>query len=320
MIPMIDFLAPARLWGLLIVPVLVIVYLAFVLSRRSGGRKGEKSPLERMLPQQAAWKRHVAVGAAILSLVFINVAWAMPKSVIDVPRDRATVVVALDVSRSMMATDVSPDRITAAKQGAEEFVGMVPERFNLALVSFAGTANLVVPPTTDRAAMKNAINALDVGPATATGDAIYKSLEALTLAPPDPDNPNEAVPAAIVLLSDGQRTIGRDAIEAAKAAKKQGVPIYTIAYGTQGGYVMDGGVKQPVPVNHAELAKIASESGGKKFSAVSSQELKQVYETIAKSVGTEQVDVEITWVFVGIAAGFGLIAGLAMISLAARWP
>ncbi|WP_028708730.1 VWA domain-containing protein [Propionicicella superfundia] len=319
MVPLLEFMAPARLWGLLLVPVLVAVYLAFVVSRRVGPRR-DKSPLERMLPQQAAWKRHLAVGAAVLSLVSINGAWAMPMSQIDVPRDRATVVVALDVSRSMMATDVSPDRITAAKQGAVEFVDMVPERFNLALVSFAGTANLVVPPSTDRAAMKNAIEALEVAPATATGDAIYTALESLSLAPADPDNPDEPVPAAIVLLSDGQRTIGRDAIEAAKAAKEQNVPVYTIAYGTQGGYVMDGGVRQPVPVNHSELDKIARASGGQKFSAATPQELEQVYKTIAQSVGTEKVNVEITWMFVGVAAGLGLLAALAMISLAARWP
>lgn len=320
MTPMLEFLAPMRLWGLALVPVLAVVYLAFVASRGRGVKSRERSPLERMLPQQAAWKRHLAVAAAILSLVAINVAWAVPMAQVDVPRDRATIVVTLDVSRSMMATDVSPDRITAAKQGAVEFVDMVPERFNVALVAFAGATNIVVPPTTDRGALKNAINALEVAPATATGDAIYTSLEALALAPPDPDNPDEPVPAAIVLLSDGQKTIGKDPIVAAEKSGEDGVPIYTIAYGTQDGYVIDGGVQQPVPVNHAELANIAKASGGKKFSAASSQELEQVYESIAESVGYEKTNVEITWMFVGVAAALGLIAAMAMISLAARWP
>ncbi len=320
MVPMIEFQDPLRLWVLLLIPLLLLIYLILVIAR-SGDKRGRNlSPLERMIPQQAAWKRHLAVGAALLSLAAINVAWAVPMSQIDVPRDRATIVVTLDVSRSMMATDVSPDRITAAKEGAVEFVDMVPERFNLSLVSFSGATNIVVPPTTDRGAMKNAIKALEVAPATATGDAIYSSLEALKLAPPDPDHPDEAVPAAIVLLSDGQKTIGKDPITAAKKSGEEGVPIYTIAYGTQDGYVMDGGVQQPVPVNHAELAKIATESGGKKFSAESSQELGEVYSSIAKSVGYEQVNQEITWMFVGVAAGFALLAGLAMISLAARWP
>lgn len=320
MIPLVEFLVPLRLWGLALVPVLAVIYLGLVLSRGGGTTRRERTPLERLLPQQAAWKRHVAVAAAVLSLVAINLAWAVPVAKVNVPRDRATIVVTLDVSRSMMATDVSPDRITAAKDGAAEFVDMVPERFNLSLVSFAGATNIVVPPTTDRGAMKNAIKALEVAPATATGDAIYTSLDALALAPVDPDKPDEPVPAAIVLLSDGQKTLGKDPITAAEQSGEQNVPIYTIAYGTQDGYVMDGGQQQPVPVNHAELANIAKESGGKKFSAESSQELEEVYGTIAESIGYEQVDEEITWMFVGVAAGFGLVAGLAMISLAARWP
>ncbi len=320
MIPMIEFLQPVRLWALIVVPILVLVYLGFFLSRGRSTRRRDRSPLERLLPQQAAWKRHIAVGAAILGLVFINIAWAVPKDEMQVPRDRATVVVTLDISRSMLAADVSPDRITAAKEGAVGFVGMVPPRFNIALVSFAGTVNLVVPPTTDRGAVTRAINALEIGPATATGEAIYTSLESLTLVPPDPEHPNDPAPAAIVLLSDGQRTVGRDAIPAAREAKKQNVPVYTIAYGTQDGYVMNGGQREPVPVNHAELAAIARESGGKKFSAESREQLRQVYEAIAQSVGYETVDVEVTHIYAGIALGFGVLASLALVSLAARWP
>lgn len=319
MVPLLDFIAPVRLWGLVLIPILAAVYLAFVFARKSS-RSNPRSPIERLLPQQAAWKRHVAVGAAVLSLLFINVAWAMPKTYTDVPRDRATVIVTLDISRSMLATDVEPDRITAAKEGAKAFINMVPKRFNVALVTFAGTTNLVMPPTTDRAALANAINGLEIAPATATGDAIYTSLEALTLVPEDPSHPNDPAPAAIVLLSDGQKTVGRDPIGAAQAAKEQNVPIYTIAYGTADGYVVDNGQRQPVPVDHAELSQIAAASGGEKFSAVSEKELEQVFEAIAQSVGYEKVDVEITWIFVGVAAGFGLLAAVAMISLAARWP
>lgn len=320
MVPMIEFLQPIRLWALVIVPILVFVYLGFVLTRGRPTPRRDRSPLERMLPQQAAWKRHTAVGAAILGLVFINIAWAMPKDQMQVPRDRATVVITLDVSRSMMAEDVAPDRITAAKEGAIGFVGMVPAKFNLALVSFAGTVDSPVPPTTDRGALRRAIEALQIAPATATGEAIYTSLQSLSLAPPDPEHPNDPAPGAIVLLSDGQRTVGRDAIDAAREAKKQNVPVYTIAYGTQDGYVMNGGQREPVPVNHAELAAIARESGGKKFSAESKEELRQVYEAIAKSVGSETVDVEVTYIYAGIALGFGILASLALVSLAARWP
>lgn len=318
---LIAFLAPDRLWWLLLIPVIVIAYLVLVARKGGFGRRpGQRSRLERLLPQQAAWKRHVAVGAAVLSLLFLNVAWAMPKDVVRVPRDRATVVVTLDVSKSMIAEDVKPNRMDAARAGAKNFVGMVPPRFNLALVAFAGTANLIVPPTTDRGMLTRAIDNLQVAPATAIGDAIYQSLDALLLVPPDPAHPNDPAPAAIVLLSDGQTTIGRSSHDAALEAKKQKVPVFTIAYGTADGYVIDHGERQPVPVNHAELADIARTSGGKKFSAANSSELQEVYKSIAQSIGYEEVDQEVTERYVWLAGLSCLLASLALISLAARWP
>ena len=137
----------------------------------------------------------------------------------------------------------------------------------------------------------------------------------------DPKNPGQTPPAAIVLLSDGASNLGRSSVTAATDAKKKGVPVYTIAYGTAGGYVVDSrGQKQSVPVDHAELQKVADNSGGKKFSAASAGELKQVYDSIAHQIGYERVEAEITEKYAGIATIFGILTAMAAVSLGARWP
>lgn len=313
-----NYLAPWRLWWLLLVPLIGGVYL--LLARRISPRGRQRSALERVLPRDAAWKRHAAVAAALLSLVALVVAYAMPQDYTEVPRDRATVVIAIDVSKSMVATDVKPNRLDAAKTAAKNFMTQLPARFNVALVSFAATAVIRVPPTTDRDAVARAIDALQVAPSTAIGEGVYASLQAVKEAPEDPKHPHDPAPAAIVLLSDGATNVGRDSIQAARQAKKDKVPVYTIAYGTPGGYVIENGQRMPVPVDHAELHAVASVSGGKAFAAQSSSELSSVYATIARSVGTERVYVEVTERYAGYALLFAVLAALGVISLGARWP
>ncbi|MCL1841260.1 MAG: VWA domain-containing protein [Propionibacteriaceae bacterium] len=312
-----GFLAPQRLWWLLLVPVIVVLYVVLSL-RLVPGRRSRR--IDRLLPMESPWKRHFSVVAAVLSLGALVVAYAQPTAYIYVPRERATVVVAIDISRSMEATDVQPTRIQAAKTAAEGFLAMIPASFNVAIVSFCGTASIVLPPSTDRAAAKQAIESLQLGPSTAIGEGIYQSLEALSMAPPDPNHPNDPAPGAIVLLSDGATNIGRSSSDAAAAAKAQGVPIYTIAYGTPNGYVMQNGHRELVPVNNAEMLNIAKISGGKKYSAQTKQDLAEVYQAIARSVGYNQETAEITERFAGIALLFAVIAGIGVISLAARWP
>ncbi|MCL2782653.1 MAG: VWA domain-containing protein, partial [Propionibacteriaceae bacterium] len=243
-----------------------------------------------------------------------------PAALVNVPKERATVVLAIDVSRSMEATDISPNRLDAEKQAASNFVDMLPASFNLAVISFAATANIIMAPSTDRGAAKRAIQSLQLQPSTAIGEGIYTSLQSLKLAPPDPDHPDDPAPGAIVLLSDGSTNTGRDSSTAAKLAASQGVPIYTIAYGTPDGYIVVDGKRQYVPVDHAELMNIAKLSGGKKFSASSSQDLAEVYQTIARDIGYDQEQAEITERFAGAALLFAIIAGLGAVSLAARWP
>ncbi|MDR1768506.1 MAG: VWA domain-containing protein, partial [Propionibacteriaceae bacterium] len=196
-----GFMRPERLWWLLLAPTLLLVYIGLAIWRRSGHRHRPTSALERIMPRQQAWKRHLAVGAAILSLVAVTVAFAQPKGEVQVPRERATVVITIDVSRSMLAEDVEPNRMDAAKAAAKEFLGMLPDGFNVALVRFAGAAQVVVPPTQDRSVVSAAIDRLSVAPSTAIGEGIYSSLDAIDQAPADPDHPDDPAPSAIVLLS-----------------------------------------------------------------------------------------------------------------------
>lgn len=312
-----EFLAPNRLWALLVIPLVAILYL--VLSGKHTKAK-VSDRLKLVLPKDAAWKRHGAVLLALLSLASLIIAWAMPKDYANQPRDRASVVVTIDVSWSMEATDVEPNRLAAAKTSAKQFVMNLPERFNVALVSFAGTANVAVPPTVDRGAVTRAIDALELAPSTATGEGIYASLEALKMVPPDPDDPDSVPPAAIVLLADGATNMGRNSATAAEEAKEQGVPIYTIAYGTQDGWVESNGQRQRVAVDHYELSEIAKRSGGKKFSAETASELSEIYGAIRSDIGYERVPMEVTDRYAGLAIIFAIAAALGVISLGARWP
>ena len=317
---MLSFLAPSRLWLLLLIPALVGLYLWLVQRKRSRSKGMGKTMFELVIPRDRTWLRHLAVGLSILSLLTLTVAFAKPKDQVSVPRERATIVVTIDISLSMEAEDVEPNRLEAAKGAAVQFVNSLPPKFNVSLVTFAGTAITVVPPTTDRGTVTAAIQALVPQASTAIGEGIYTSLAALAQVPPDPDDPKAVVPARIVLLSDGKTQVGRASDEAAEAARAQSVPIYTIAYGTADGYIEIGGRREPVPVDRAELARVSRISGGEAYTATSAGQLKEVYEDIGSSVGKEKVDREVTSRYAGFGLAFAILAALGMISLGARWP
>ncbi len=312
-----NFLYGERLLALLIIPAIAILYV--ILSGRQS-RARNSTQLSLVIPKDPAWKRHSAVLLALLSLGSLIVAWAVPTDYAKTPRDRATIVLTIDVSWSMEAEDVTPSRIAAAQESARAFINSLPENFNVGLVTFSGVANVAVPPTIDRGVLLRAIDAMQVGPATATGEGIYTSLEALRLAPPDPNDPEATPPAAIVLLADGATNLGRNSETAAETAKEWGVPVYAIAYGTPNGFVEADGEKQPVAVDDYELYRIAELSGGKKFKAESAGQLAEVYQAISSEVGYERVPVEVTDRYAGLAIFFAIAAALGVISLGARWP
>ena len=320
LVPLLGFLQPERLWLLALIPLLAGLYLGLVRRQQRRRRRVAPSMFDLVLRREVPWRRHAAVALSILSLGMLTAAFAQPTGVVEVPRERATIVVTIDVSLSMQARDVEPDRITAAKAGAVTFVESLPAAFNVALVSFAGTASVLVPPTQDHAVVTAAIEDLALEPSTAIGEGIYTSLQALQQLPVDPSNPEAVVPARIVLLSDGKTQVGRPADEAARVAGVQDVPIYTIAYGTQDGYIEVNGYREPVPVDEAELARAARLSGGEAYVADTSGELRNVYQDIGSSIGQEKIEQEVTARFAGYGLALAVLAALGVGSLAARWP
>ena len=321
MISELAFGSPDRLLILLVIPLMIVAYIiATHRKNRRGMRFTNTSMLDVVVPKQSQWRRHLAVALSLLSLITLTAAFARPKTQVDVPRERATVVVVIDASLSMEATDVNPDRLSAAKQAAVAFVKSLPEKYNVAVVSMSGNPNILVPPTLAHNTVENAINTIRLQESTAIGESIVTALRALEQAPKDPANPDAIAPGAIVMLSDGTNTAGRAPQQAAAEARAAKVPIYTIAYGTENGYVDLDGKREPVPVDHELMQEIAELSGGKYFSAATPDQLGTVYNNIGSQVGYEKADREVTARFAGYGLAFAVLAALGAISLGARWP
>jgi len=225
---------------------------------------------------------------------------------IDLRRE-PTVIMAVDVSLSMKATDIDPTRFQAMQTAAKQFVDVLPARINLGLVSFAGTATTLVPPTTDRAQVRTAIDHLQLAEATAIGEAVFTSLSAIENYQDSLDTPSRDLPPArIVLLSDGYNTVGRDDTQAIDAATSAKVPVSTIAFGTDYGTLDLNGETVPVPVDRATLKKIADETGGSYSQAASAGELEKVYADLGSQIGytTEPHDISPWFVRAGVFLAF----------------
>jgi Ca-activated chloride channel family protein len=320
-IPHLAFADPGRLLLLIAIPLLVVAYVfASLRKNRRGMRFTNTSMLDVVVPKQSQWRRHVAVALSLLSLITLTAAFARPKTTVDVPRERATVVLVIDASQSMQANDVSPTRLDAAKQAAIQFVRDLPERYNVSVVSMAGNVSILVPPTLQHNTVETAINSIRLQDSTAIGEGISTALRALQQAPKDPDRPNDPAPGAIVLLSDGANTSGRSPQQAAAEAGRAKVPVYTIAYGTENGYVDLDGKRESVRVDHRLMAEIARLSDGQSFDAGSLSELRKVYSNIGSEVGYEKAEREVTARFAGYGLAFAVLAALGAISLGARWP
>jgi Ca-activated chloride channel homolog len=203
---------------------------------------------------------------------------------------------------SMQAQDIEPDRFRAMQTAAKEFVDVLPERINLGLVSFAGTATTLVPPTTDRAQVEGAIDNLDLAESTAIGEAVFTSLTAIENFQSSLGTTEEVPPARIVLLSDGYNTVGREDTQAIDAAREAGVPVSTIAFGTDYGTLDLDGETVPVPVDRETLEEIADQTGGSYSEAASASELEQVYADLGSQIGytTEPQDVSYWFVRGGV--------------------
>lgn len=317
------FLSPGWLWLLLAVLALTVAYVVLSLRRRVyAARISSASLLNSVLPNRPQWwRRHVPAALLLLALVGLVISIARPTRDQRIPRERATIILAIDVSNSMAATDIDPNRLEAAKLGAATFVDQLPPRVNLGLVTFAGSAAVLVAPTTDRAAVLASIDNLQLGPATAIGEGIYASLQAISSASQTLSADGQPPPpAAVVLLSDGETTRGRPNSQAAEAAAKAQVPVDTIAYGTANGTLDIGGQRIAVPVNESALRDIAETTSGSYHRAASGDELASVYRGLGSSIGYTTEHREITTTFVAIGLGLAFAAAATSLAFSSRLP
>jgi Ca-activated chloride channel family protein len=312
---MIRFLSPW--WLLAAVPVIVvaIAYLLRQRRRRSFAVRFSNVDLLRSVAPGGIGpvRKHAPAVALVVALFILALAMAKPSVDQKVPLERATVMIALDVSLSMQADDVAPTRIAAAETAAKDFVNELPAEFNIGLVSFAKAANVIVSPTKDHEAVVSAIDGLQLAEATATGEAVFTCLDAIAGVPAD--GAQGPPPARIVLLSDGYRTYGRSTEDAATAAEAANVPVSTIAFGTDDGTVDINGSVQRVPVDRPALQQLAESTKGHYYEAASIEALRQVYQDMGSSIGYRVKSQEIEQWFIG----FGLVFAIGAAALSLLW-
>jgi Ca-activated chloride channel homolog len=321
---------PGLLWTLLLVPVALAAYLLAQRRRsRYTVRFTNLDLLANVVTAKPGWRRHVPPAFYLLALAALLVSLARPQALALVPKEQATIVLVMDVSGSMNATDVRPTRLVSSQRAATTFVEQLPEKFRVGIVSFASTAQTLTRPTTDRAAAYEAIASLHAEGATAMGDGIERALDVKRpqgssvggAVPSAPDPPEQSSgrepPLVVLLLSDGANTQGRtQPMEAATDAKELGVPVFTIALGTDQGMVdvpdETGTMRRiPVPPDELTLQRIAETTGARFFAAPTSRELKDVYRELGSKIGFVKERQEVTVLFSASALLF-LVAGATM--------
>jgi Ca-activated chloride channel family protein len=346
-----NFLAPELLLGLLLIPIAIGFYL-WAQRRRSkyAVRFTNLALLSNLAPKRPSWRRHLPPVLYLGAIAALLIGLARPTMLVPVPREDATVILTMDVSGSMKATDVSPTRLDAARTAAQSFIEQLPEGVRVGLVAFASEPVTLVPPTTDRAQLKAALDSLRPRDGTAMGDALNEVLDIAekiqadgretpdaSTAPPSAtdapaasaapdasgrpkDQPSGQPLVAAILLSDGKNSVGKtEPLEAADRAARLGVPIYTIALGTPTGTVQvrdDLGrlTTLPVPPDKETLQQIADRTGGKAFDAPTAEDLASVYANLESRVGYTEQRQEVTVALV--AAGLLLVvvgAGLSAV-------
>ncbi|MGW3992802.1 VWA domain-containing protein [Amycolatopsis sp. NPDC004772] len=303
-----GFAAP---WWFLLLIAVAAVAIGYVLAQRARRKRTMRFAnldlLEKVAPKSQGWVRHVPAVLIVLSLLLLTVALAGPTAEQKVPRNRATVMLVIDVSLSMEATDVAPTRLQAAQEAATSFARNMTPGINLGLISFAGTATVLVNPTTDRNGVIKAIENLKLAQSTATGEGIFAALQSVESFSSVVGGADGPPPARIVLMSDGKQTVPEDlyaargGYTAAQAAKQAGVPISSISFGTTHGSVTIDDKQQPVSVDDESLREIARLSGGDFYKAASAEELKKVYADLGEQIGYELKDADASkpWVVVG---------------------
>ena len=319
-----SFERPLALIALLVIPVVIGLYYARARRRTQfAARWGSPALLPNVIDRSPGKLRYLPLAILLVALAAMVVGVARPHAVVSVKREEATVVLAIDVSRSMKADDVEPTRLDAARDAAKAFVDEVPKKFRVGVVSFASRANSALPPTEDRTLVEAALDSLKPGEGTAIGDAVALSAQ---LGKDQLTEDGARPPKAVLLISDGAPDGGTTPPrEAAEKAKELSVPIYTVVVGTEQGVVeeeLPGGLRQriQVPPDPDVLRLVAEVSGGEFFTAVDDEGLKQVYEELGSRLGHRDKSREVTDVFAGGSAALLLAGGLLSALLFRRVP
>jgi Ca-activated chloride channel family protein len=308
-----SFREPLLLAGLVLVPLAI---LAYWVAQRRRRRYAVRYPAVDVLASVAgkARGRHVPALLAVLALAALGIALARPERTVAVEARQGTVMLVHDTSGSMQATDVAPDRLSAARDAARTLVKSLPEEFRLGVISFNTRVEQVSEPTTDRSQVLRALDGLKVQGGTSMGDGLRMGINAIRAPVIGADGRPHRLPGAIVLLSDGASTKGEDPRRVAQAAKRYKIPIYAIALGTQNGQLRQpDGTMSPVPPDTATLDSIARTTGGRSFTAPTARDLEAVYANLGKGLATRKEKQEVTAAFAGGALALllaGLVTGL----------
>jgi Ca-activated chloride channel homolog len=311
----VSFGAPLALLGLALLPALAVLYARHQRSRTRAARAFSSPQLAASVtPDRPGWRRHAPMAVVAAAITLLLIAAARPQTTVAVPVEHASILLMTDVSGSMEAQDVQPSRLVAVRRAATTFVDGVPKQVNVGVMAFNQTPTILQSPTTDRIAVKAALQRLRSSGGTATGNAVRAAVRILTAGPGKPP------PAAIVLLSDGKSTSGVSPVAAAQEAGRRHIPIYTVALGTPTGTITiprpGGGTEtRPVPPDPETLRQIAAASGGQAYQAADAQRLSQVYERLGSQLGRKNVPRQISSLF----AAAALVLLLAGATLTLRW-
>lgn len=340
-----NFLWPHQLWLLLLLPLLVFLYM-FLLrrKRRMAVRYASLAIVKEAMGKGPGWRRHVPPALFLLALTAMLLAAARPVATLTLPSTQQTIILAMDVSGSMRATDVQPNRLVAAQNAAKAFLAELPRNVKVGIVAFAGSAQVAQLPTVNREDLVTAIDRFQMQRATATGNAIVMSLA--TLFPDDghidlqlmqngrdrmrgtaidaekkekkeftPVPPGSYSSAAVIMLTDGQRTTGVDPLEAAKMAAERGVRVYTVGIGTVDGETIGfEGWSMRVRLDEETLKQIANRTAADYFYAGTAQDLQKVYETLSTRLTVEKKETEVSGLFALAAAMLAVLsAGLSLL-------
>jgi len=308
-----SFREPLLLAGLVIVP---LALLAYWRAQRRRRRYAVRYPAVDVLASVAgkARGRHLPALLALLSLAALGIALGRPERTIAVEQRQGTVMLVHDTSGSMQATDVAPDRLSAARDAARTLVRSLPAEFRLGVISFNTRVEQVSEPTSDRPQVLRAIDSLKVQGGTSMGDGLRMGVNAIRTPVVGTDGRPQRLPGAIVLLSDGASTKGEDPRRVAAEAKRLKIPIYAVALGTQNGRLeQPDGSMTPVPPDTATLDSIARTTGGRSFTAPTERDLEAVYANLGRGLATREEKQEVTAAFAGGALALllaGIVTGL----------